>query len=106
MSSQFCFVYVTVPSSKVGESLISDLLSLKLVACANLLPEGSSFYEWKGKLTKEKECVLILKTVKTLYSKLEKVIKEKHPYECPCVLQIAIENGNPAFLNWIQEQTS
>ena len=102
----FCLVYTTVPDTKAAEKLARHLLSLKLVACANLLPEMKSFYEWKGKLAQDSECVLLLKTRKSLYKKVEKAIQSKHPYECPCILQLPIDSGSKDFLKWVQDSVS
>ena len=106
MVLDFCLVYTTLPDTKTAEKLARHLLSLKLVACANLLPEMKSFYEWKGKLAQDSECVLLLKTRKSLYQKVEKAIQSKHPYECPCILQLPVTSGSEAFLKWVQDRVS
>ena len=99
----FCLIYTTLPDIKTAEDLARHLLSQKLIACANLLPEMKSFYEWKGELAQDTECVLLLKTRKSLYEKVEKVILSKHPYECPCILQLPISSGSEAFLKWVED---
>ena len=106
MTLDFCFIYTTLPDTKAAENLARHLLSLKLIACANLLPEMKSFYEWKGKLNQDSECLLLLKTCKSLYKKVEKEIQSKHPYECPCILQLPVTSGSEAFLKWIQDSVS
>ena len=47
-AEDFLLIYCIVPDEKTGESLSRHLLSLKLIACANLFPQGKSFYNWKG----------------------------------------------------------
>ena len=106
MTLDFCLIYTTLPDTKTAENLARHLLSLKLIACANLLPEMKSFYEWKGELTQDSECLLLLKTRKSLYKKVEKAIQSEHPYECPCILQLPITSGSEAFLKWVQDSVS
>ena len=101
----FCLIYTTLPDIQAAEKLAHSLIASKLVACANLFPEIKSFYEWKGKLSQDTECALLLKTRKSLYQKAEEAIKSEHPYECPCILQIPVSAGNESFLKWIASVT-
>jgi len=34
----------------------------------------------------------------------EKVIL-LHSYDCPCIVALRIEKGNPAFIEWIESET-
>jgi len=77
------------------------LLNEKLVACANILP-SKSLYFWQGKLNKETESILILKTTKEKATVVEKQIKELHSYELPCILKIE-GKANEEFEKWVAE---
>jgi len=33
-------------------------------------------------------------------------VREEHSYDCPCVVALPIEAGNPAFLKWIHDETN
>lgn len=105
-AEDFLLVYCMVPDEKTGENLSRHLLSLKLVACANLLPQGKSFYEWKGEFQKSSELALICKTKKSLYTKMSKELIKEHPYECPGLCAISFSHAHPEFLKWIDEQCS
>lgn len=95
--------YVTCPSSKVAEFLAKESLKKKLSACANIIPNMKSFYLWKGNIESSKECILILKSRKTLAKKLEKFILSKHPYECVCILKINVSKSHIAYEKWLLE---
>ena len=58
-TEDFLFVYCTVPDKKTAEKIARHLLSLNLIACANALAKGQSFYKWKGKFQKTEELALI-----------------------------------------------
>lgn len=103
-TKDFILIYCTVPDQKSGQILSQHLLSKNLIACANLFPEGTSFYKWKGKLEKQKENILIFKTKKSYYSQLEKEIKKIHPYKCPCILSLTLTKAHTPFLKWIEKQ--
>jgi periplasmic divalent cation tolerance protein len=49
--------------------------------------------------------VLLAKTKATLVQEVIRRVKAMHSYECPCVVSMPISAGNPAFLDWIAEET-
>jgi periplasmic divalent cation tolerance protein len=49
--------------------------------------------------------VLIAKTRESLVDKVIGRVKSLHSYECPCVEAIPIVKGNPAYLQWIADET-
>ena len=100
----FLFVYCMVPDEKTGEKLSQHLLSLKLIACANLFPQGKSFYEWKGQFRISSELALICKTKKSLYKKMSEELIKEHPYECPGLCAFSFSYAHKPFLKWMEEQ--
>ena len=99
-------VYVTCPDSNLAEKLAELSVKERLAACANIIPRMTSIYEWEGKIQKESEVILILKTQMSRVAGLTELITANHPYDCPCVIALPIEGGNQKFLDWINQQTS
>ena len=104
MTYDYCMATITCASRADAERLAAGVLEKRLAACVQLL-EITSFYEWKGKLNKDPEVLMILKTRKALYPLLEDHIVRHHPYDVPEIIQIPIENGLGAYLDWIDEVT-
>lgn len=104
MMHDYCLVTVTCGSRADAERLAAGILEKRLAACAQL-SEITSFYEWKGKLHKEPEVLMLVKTRQDLYPMLESYIVRHHAYEVPEIVQIPIENGLKAYLGWIDEVT-
>ena len=102
----FLLVYCMTPDEKTGEDLSRHLLSLKLIACANLFPPGRSFYEWEGQLQNSSECALICKTKKSLYRKMAEELVKKHPYDCPGLCAVPLSQAHPPFLKWMDKECS
>ena len=71
----------------------------------NFLENMTSIYKWEDKLEEGQEVVMIAKTRKTLMPKLIEKVKSHHRYDCPCILELPIQGGNPDFLNWIMGET-
>lgn len=100
------FVYVTAGSDEEAEKLGRGAVQDRLAACVNILPGMRSIYRWQGAIETAMETVLIFKTQRNLLDRLTRFIRERHSYECPCVVALPIEGGNPAYLDWIKEQTA
>jgi Uncharacterized protein involved in tolerance to divalent cations len=98
-------IYVTAPNLSEAERLGRMAVEARLAACANILPGMQSIYWWKESLETAQEVVLLLKTTAELAEPLTKALTLAHSYECPCVVSLPIEGGNPAFLQWIEDET-
>jgi len=101
----YVIAYITTKNiaeaRKIGEIIVRE----RLAACANIIPAMESVYWWKGKIEKDKEALLLLKTKKPLVGKLIKRVKELHSYDIPCVDIIPMTGGNPDYFKWIEEVT-
>ncbi len=101
---KFIMIYTTLPDKATTKKIAKTLVKENLVACVNFFPVESA-YKWKGKLTEDKEYALIMKTKKSLYRKVEKRLKELHPYEIPAIVSYEIKEGLSDYLSWIKEKT-
>jgi periplasmic divalent cation tolerance protein len=104
-NSDVKLLYVTAGSPEEAENIATELVSRKLVACANILGPATSIYWSEGKVTTEQETVFIVKTKARLVEQTIAKILELHSYDCPAVVALDVEEGNPKFLKWINENT-
>ena len=105
-SEKFCWLYMTAGSVEEAKSIGQILVGKNLAACVNLLENMISIYKWEEKLEESKEVIMIAKTRKTLMPKLIETVNSLHSYDCPCILELPIQGGNPDFLSWIGSQTA
>ena len=96
---------MTAGSIEEARNIGQKLVEQNLAACVNLLENMISIYKWEDKLEEGQEVVMIVKTRKILMPKLIEAVKTHHSYECPCVLELPIQGGNPEFLRWIATET-
>jgi periplasmic divalent cation tolerance protein len=101
---KFIMIYTNLPDKATTKKVAKTLVKENLVACVNFFPI-ESIYRWKNKLTEDKEYALIMKTRASLYRKVEKRLKELHPYETPAIVSYEIKNGLSDYLSWIKEET-
>lgn len=96
-------IYVTYPNIKEAKRVVEALLREKLIACANYVPVAS-VYTWKGKVENTKEIVSILKTRKSNWTKVKKMVEALHTYDIPCIIKFNVE-FNQAYADWIESET-
>ena len=99
-------VYITCKDKAEAEKVGQALVEAKLAACVNIIDGMQSMFWWEGAAQKESETVLLAKTKVGLVQKLTDKVKSVHSYDCPCVVAVPIIDGNPEFLQWIQEETT
>ena len=101
--SKFCFLYSTTSSEDEAKEIADLLLKKNLAACVNIIPGMKSLYRWKGKIEESEEVVMIIKTISTVFKDIETLFKEVHPYDCPCLIELNIENINAPYLAWVEK---
>jgi periplasmic divalent cation tolerance protein len=99
------FLYVTAANGDEAKTIGEALVQERLVACVNILAPMSSIYWWQGQVQRDTEAVLIAKTRAELVERVIARVKALHSYTVPCVVSLAIDQGNPDFLAWIEAET-
>ena len=68
-------VFVTSANKIQAKKIATALIKAKLAACVNLVSLVDSLFWWQGKIDSCKEILLVIKTKKKLFKKLEKLVK-------------------------------
>jgi periplasmic divalent cation tolerance protein len=97
-------IYTTFPDLKTAKKIIRGLIKNRLAACGNLF-RISSIFTWKGKVEDIPEYAALIKTVRKNYPRVEKYIRENHPYEVPEIICWNIGRGAKTYLDWIRKET-
>jgi periplasmic divalent cation tolerance protein len=102
--TEFVVAYVTVGSAEEGERIASTLVEEQLVACVNRIQQVQSIYRWEGRVERNEEELLIIKTHRDLFPRLQDRIQELHSYAVPEIIALPILEGSPGYLQWLREQ--
>lgn len=103
MSTDACVVLTTFSDDANGQRIIDALLEQGLAACVQVLPI-SSYYRWKGEINCDAEELVLIKTRRSPYPRVEAAILETHAYETPEIIQLPIEAGSIGYLSWIDAE--
>ncbi len=98
----YCVILTTAGSQDEADRLASGLVENKLAACVQIT-NVTSYYTWEGSIQHEPELLLLIKTSAHLYAAVEAFLHRSHSYAVPEIVQIPIQRGLAAYLNWIDE---
>lgn len=104
-ATDIVLLYVTTRDASEAREIGRSLVAERLAACANVLPEMTSVYEWEGELSESREAVLLLKTRAELADAATARVLELHSYDTPAVLALPVTGGSRAFASWIAQQS-
>jgi periplasmic divalent cation tolerance protein len=94
-------VITTVGTEEQANTIASELVSRRHAACVNIVPGLRSVYRWQGKICRDTEFMLVVKTAESEYPRVEAAILELHGYELPEILAFKVCRGEQRFLDWI-----
>ncbi len=94
-------VLVTVPRGGKAESMAESLVESRLAACVNVISGAVSIYRFKGRVHRDAESLLVIKTTAAKLKPLERWIKAHHPYETPEIISLPVAAGSKEYLSWL-----
>ena len=103
--SEFVVVYITA-SGKNAQDLASALVQEKLAACVNRIPGIESTYTWEGRVERDTEDLLIVKTRADLFDRLKERVQAFHGYDVPEIIAVPIVEGSESYLEWMAASLS
>lgn len=104
MTDDVCEVIITADDEGWLIDFTRSLVTDRLAACGQHQPIRS-VYRWQGGIQEERETRVALHTRTSLVNKIIDRVRQAHPYEVPCVLALAVADGNPAYLEWVLAET-
>lgn len=96
-------VLTTAGSEEQANQLAEEIVARRHAGCVNIVPGVRSIYRWQGKIHRDGEWLLIIKTMEAEYDALEATIRELHSYELPEILAFAVQRGDEKYLAWLAE---
>ena len=101
MSDEPILVCTSVNDIKVARDIANTLLTKKYSPCINIVSNNESIYVWNNDIETTNEYILFIKSVKSKFKNIEKLILAMHPYEIPEILAIDINHINMKYLKWV-----
>ena len=97
-------VVTTTEHEEDAREIARTLVEDRLAACVQISGPIGSTYRWQGEVATVQEWQCTAKTRRELYPQVEEAIRRAHPYDVPEILAVAVEQGSPSYLAWLDEQ--
>ena len=100
-TSEAIVVIMTAASRDEASRIAETLVSARLAACVQILPEIESVYRWQGEVKREQEILILAKTVSSRFAELESTVRAMHSYETPEIIALTITAASEPYLKWL-----
>jgi len=97
---------VTVGSVDEGERIASTLVGEGLAACVNIVGAIQSIYWWEGRVQRDEEQLLIIKTRTEKFAAVEARVRALHSAQTAEVIALPITSGSAPYLDWLRSATA
>ena len=101
---EYIQVFVTNDKKEDAEKIARVLVKDRMAGCTQIVGPIVSTYWWKGNIETAEEWLCLIKSKKSLYQKIEKVVKEMHTYETPEIIAIPIVDGSKDYFEWLKNE--
>jgi periplasmic divalent cation tolerance protein len=99
-------ILCTVPTEEHAQQVARTLVEEHLAACVSIVPGLRSIYRWEDGICDDAELLLLIKTRRESFAELLRHLNELHPYAVPEVLALAVADGSPTYLDWLEGATA
>lgn len=94
-------VFTTVETQAAGEDLAAKIVEAKLAGCVQVLPRMTSVYVWEGRITKDGEHLLLIKTLPEKFDELSAFVTANHSYTVPEIVAVDAARVSEPYLKWM-----
>lgn len=96
----------TLDSRPKAEVLAEGVIAAGLAACAQISGPVTSIYRWQGAMHKEREYIVLMKTLQARQTALADYIAARHPYSTPEIVAVPVVFANQAYFDWALQACS
>ena len=101
---KYCIITTACNKTEIANKIIDSLLEKRLVSCCQSWDIFTSYW-WEGKIVKEPEIFIQMKTKKELFNEVKEEILRLHDYDICEIASYDLDDGSDGFLNWLGYET-
>jgi periplasmic divalent cation tolerance protein len=103
---ELALILTTMPDDGRADALARTLVDEQLAACVNIHAPMMSTYRWKGRIEREAERQLVIKTTRARVADVQQRIRALHPYELPEFLVVDVDDSGSEYAEWVSTAVS
>ncbi len=97
-------VLSTCSSEEEARKIARSLVEKRVAACVQVISGLRSVYWWQGKIEEEGEALLVVKSRRDLFRRLEAELRKLHSYEVPEIVALTVVDGSADYLGWLDRE--
>jgi len=98
---QFRIVLVTTSGVEEAERIANLLIGAGLAPCVNIIPAVISVYQWKNKMNRDEEALMVIKTSESSFEQVRGIVERNHSYDVPEIISLEISQLSPAYAAYL-----
>lgn len=102
-ASGYLAVFITASSTAEADTIAGALVDEGLAACVNIVPACRSVYKWKGEVVRDDEVLLMVKTSRRHFERLERRVTELHSYDVPEVIGVELQSVAGGYAGFLRD---
>jgi len=99
----FIVIFITCANRNEARKISTGLINAKLAACVNIVAAVESLFWWENKVDRAKEVLLVVKSKKTMLTRIIRKVRSLHSYSTPEIIALPIIAGYKGYLKWIND---
>ena len=103
---QAIIIFMTAANVDEANRLAEMLVDKRLAGCVQIMREMDSVYRWQGKVERQREVLLIAKTLSSKFPEIEKEVTKLHSYETPEIIAVPLTAASDSYLKWLGASVS
>ncbi|XP_034048191.1 protein CutA homolog [Thalassophryne amazonica] len=103
ISGHHSVLLINSQDEQTAKDIGREIMEMRLAASINILSRTSSMYYWKGEIQDAAEILMLIKTKSSKVRQVVDYVRTVHPYAVPEVLSFPVEDGNLAYMKWMDE---
>lgn len=105
MNEEIVVLFVSIEQYENALQMSRVVVNEKLCACASIIQNVTSIFEWNNKNDERNENLIVMKTSKDKVKNLISRIKELHPDQVPEIIVLPVVDGSQEYLKWVLATT-
>jgi len=97
-------IMVSCPDAEKADEIATVLVERRLAACVQIIPGMTSVYHWQGKIEKEAEALLLIKSSDELLQELKDALVTLHPYDTPEFISFKPSYVVEKYAKWLADE--
>lgn len=101
--SSYSVIQTTCENMEDAKALANFLVSERMAACVNIIPNVHSVYMWEDKVVSEDEVILRVKTRTDMVEKVMIKIRHQHKYDLPAIYSFNVTKCDEPYMHWVDK---